>query len=242
MNRAMLGRMVMRAGTAQLPPGTALMAVAGSLAEASAAVAAGADLIDLGAATAEMIIAFRSRHPGIPVCAAGGPADIVRDAAVAQVTGALLLCADGCRPGQRDAARPSPGRRPARDGARGHRERAGGPGRRGSRRQTGCAARRATASSTFVAAGQAHRESAGSQLASVAGIVGISGGQFLAGRESGADRLPGGGAARAGHGRFGARHPAASPHRPWARLGRYRADGPSVWFANRGSGPALLLF
>ncbi len=94
MNRAMLGRVVMSAGTARLPPTTALMAVAGSLAEASAAVAAGADLIDLAAATPETIIAFRSRHPGIPICAAGLPADVVRDAAVARVTGAILLCGD----------------------------------------------------------------------------------------------------------------------------------------------------
>jgi hypothetical protein len=95
MNRAMLGRMVMGTGAAWLRPGTVLVAVAGSLGEASAAVAAGADLIDLGAATAEMITAFRSRHPGIPVCAAGSPADVVRDATAARLTGALLLCDDG---------------------------------------------------------------------------------------------------------------------------------------------------
>ncbi len=94
MNRAMLGRMVMSAGVARLPAATALMAVAGSLAEASAAVAAGADLIDLGAATPETIAAFRSRHPGIAICAAGRQADVVRDAAVARVTGAILLGSD----------------------------------------------------------------------------------------------------------------------------------------------------
>jgi len=94
MNRAMLGRMVMSAGATRLRPGTALVAVAGSLREASAAVAAGADLIDLGAATAEMINRFRSRHPGIPVCAAGSPADLVRDAKAARLSGALLLCDD----------------------------------------------------------------------------------------------------------------------------------------------------
>ena len=94
MNRAMLGRMVMSAGAARLPPATALMAVAGNLAEASAAVAAGADLIDLAGAAPETITAFRSRHPGIPISAAGRPADIVRDAAIARVTGAILLCGD----------------------------------------------------------------------------------------------------------------------------------------------------
>ena len=94
MNRAMLGRMVMSAGPVRLPPTTALMAVADGLAEASAAVAAGADLIDLEAATPQTIAAFRSRHPGIPICVAGRPADVVRDAAVARVTGAILLCGD----------------------------------------------------------------------------------------------------------------------------------------------------
>ena len=94
MNRAMLGPMVMSAGVARLPAATALMAVAGSLAEASAAVAAGADLIDLGAATPETITAFRSQYPGIRVCAAGSQADMVRDAAVARLTGAMLLCGD----------------------------------------------------------------------------------------------------------------------------------------------------
>ena len=94
MNRAMLGRMVMSAGAARLPPATALMAVAGNIAEASAAVAAGADLIDLAAAAPETITAFRSRHPGIPISAAGRSADIVRDAAIARVTGAIMLCGD----------------------------------------------------------------------------------------------------------------------------------------------------
>jgi len=94
MNRAMLGRMVMHAGAGQLPPGTALIAVAEDLAAASAALAAGADLIALGTAPAEMIAAFRADHPGSLVCAAGSPADAVREAAVAQATGALLVCAD----------------------------------------------------------------------------------------------------------------------------------------------------
>jgi hypothetical protein len=94
MNRAMLGPVVMHAGAGQLPPGTALIAVAEDLAAASAALAAGADLIDLGPAPAEMIAAFRADHPGILVCAAGSPADVVREAAVARATGALLVCAD----------------------------------------------------------------------------------------------------------------------------------------------------
>jgi hypothetical protein len=94
MNRAMLGRMVMRAAVRRLPPGTALIAVAHHLAAASAAVAAGADVVDLGAASAELIAAFRDRHPGILVYAAAGPADLVRDPTTARVTGALLVCTD----------------------------------------------------------------------------------------------------------------------------------------------------
>ncbi|MGD0373820.1 MAG: hypothetical protein ABSB01_04455 [Streptosporangiaceae bacterium] len=90
----MLGRMVMRAAPGQLPPGTALIAVAHHLTEASVAVAAGADVVDLGAAPAEMIAAFRALHPGILVCATGAPADVVRDPASAAATGALLVCAD----------------------------------------------------------------------------------------------------------------------------------------------------
>jgi dihydropteroate synthase len=93
MNRAMLGLMVLR-GTDPLPPGTALIAVAYSLAGASAAVLAGADVVDLAAAPAEVIPAFRARHPGVPFFAAAPGADLVRDAAQARATGALLICAD----------------------------------------------------------------------------------------------------------------------------------------------------
>lgn len=92
MNRAMLGRMVMRAVVGRPPPGTALIAVAHRLTEASVAVAAGADGVDLGAAPAEMIKGFRDLHPGFLVCATGSPADVVREPAVAAATGALLLC------------------------------------------------------------------------------------------------------------------------------------------------------
>jgi dihydropteroate synthase len=94
MNRAMLGLMVLRALT-PLPPGTALIAVADSLAGAAAAVLAGADVVDLAAAPAEVILAFRARHPGVLVVGAAAPgADLVRDAAQARATGALLICAD----------------------------------------------------------------------------------------------------------------------------------------------------
>jgi hypothetical protein len=94
MNRAMLERMVLRTtGWPALPP-TALIAVASHLADASAAVTAGADLVDLGAARPEVIAAFRARHPGILVCAAGGQADVVRDVSAANAYGAQLICED----------------------------------------------------------------------------------------------------------------------------------------------------
>ena len=93
MNRAMLGRMVLP-GAGPLPAGTALLAVADDLAEAVAAVRAGADAVDFAAAPAGVITAFRARHPGVPVCAALPSAELVRDASLARATGALLLSRD----------------------------------------------------------------------------------------------------------------------------------------------------
>jgi hypothetical protein len=76
------------------------MAVASTAAAARSAVAAGADLVDLtGAAPAE-IAAFRRAHPGVPVCADGGDADLTRDPSVAAASGARLICAS-----QEEAAR-----------------------------------------------------------------------------------------------------------------------------------------
>jgi dihydropteroate synthase len=88
----MLRRMVARVPGGALRTGTALLAVA-SLAEAAAAVGAGADLVDLGAAGDEIIAAFRRAHPGVGVCSDAGPGDLVRDR-TALTAGALLLCAD----------------------------------------------------------------------------------------------------------------------------------------------------
>jgi hypothetical protein len=84
-------------GKQQLPwrpadQGTALIAVARSMAEAEAAVSAGAGMVDLGAAGSETIIAVRSRFPGIGVCAAGQPADVISDVAAARANGALAIC------------------------------------------------------------------------------------------------------------------------------------------------------
>jgi dihydropteroate synthase len=69
------------------------MAVAATAAEASSAVDAGADLVDLtGAAPAE-VATFRRAHPGVPVCADGGDTDLTRDSSVAAASGARLICA-----------------------------------------------------------------------------------------------------------------------------------------------------
>jgi hypothetical protein len=87
----MLGAMVGAAGG--LPAaGTALLAVAGTAAEAAAAVRAGAALVDLGTAGPAVIATFRAGNPGIPVCAACEQADLVRDPAMALRTGAILVC------------------------------------------------------------------------------------------------------------------------------------------------------
>jgi hypothetical protein len=71
----------------------AVLAVVTSVAEAAAAVDAGADLLDLPDASPDMIAAVRARCPGILVCGPDQPADVVRDAAAARATGALLICA-----------------------------------------------------------------------------------------------------------------------------------------------------
>lgn len=69
------------------------MAVAATAAAAGSAVDAGADLVDLtGAAPAE-IAAFQHTHPGVPVCADDGDADLTRDPSVAAASGARLICA-----------------------------------------------------------------------------------------------------------------------------------------------------
>ena len=80
---------------------TALLAVVTSLSEAQAALEAGADMVDLGAARPDTIRAVQARLAGTVVCATGPPADVVRDVAAARETGAVALC-DGI-----DAARGS---------------------------------------------------------------------------------------------------------------------------------------
>jgi dihydropteroate synthase len=91
-NRAMLGSMVGAPGGLSAP-GTALLAVAGNVPEATAAVRAGAAIVDLGTAGPAAIAELRASHPGVLVCAASEQADFVRDPVTALRTGAILLCA-----------------------------------------------------------------------------------------------------------------------------------------------------
>jgi hypothetical protein len=109
--RAMLRCMVSAPGGrrvigATVPPaaGTALLAVAGTVAEATAAAAAGAAFIDLGPADQAVragqavlarsaaIAALRASHPGLLICADSEQADLVRDQATALRSGAILIC------------------------------------------------------------------------------------------------------------------------------------------------------
>jgi hypothetical protein len=61
-----------------------LVAVVSSETEADAAVRAGADLVDLAAATQQQIIAVRDRHPDVGVCTA--------DVAAARAAGVIAIC------------------------------------------------------------------------------------------------------------------------------------------------------
>jgi hypothetical protein len=70
-----------------------VLAVVTSAAEAAAAADAGADLLDLPDASPDTIAAVQARCPGILVCGPDQPADVMRDAAAARGTGALLICA-----------------------------------------------------------------------------------------------------------------------------------------------------
>jgi hypothetical protein len=70
----------------------ALLAVVTSLPQAQAALRAGADLVDLGAAGPDVIREVQVRLAGVGVCAAGPPADVVRNVAAARETGAVALC------------------------------------------------------------------------------------------------------------------------------------------------------
>ena len=73
--------------------GPALLAVVSDTAGAAAAVDAGADLLDLPEAGPDLIGAVQARFPGVLVCGAAPPADVVRDEATARATGTRLICA-----------------------------------------------------------------------------------------------------------------------------------------------------
>jgi dihydropteroate synthase len=75
------------------PARTALIAAADTIDEASAALRAGADLVDLTAARAAITV-FRSRHPGAAVCVASPPAGSMAELAAALAAHATLICAD----------------------------------------------------------------------------------------------------------------------------------------------------
>jgi len=73
--------------------GPALLAVVNDTAGAAAAIDAGADLLDLPEAGPDLIGAVQARFPGVLVCGAAPPADVLRDEATARATGARLICA-----------------------------------------------------------------------------------------------------------------------------------------------------
>ena len=74
--------------------GTAVLAVAGDVAEAETAIGRGADLVDLWEAADGAAAAVAARFPDVPVCARAGWAALTRDPAAARPTGAVLICAD----------------------------------------------------------------------------------------------------------------------------------------------------
>ena len=87
--------------------GPALLAVVSDTAGAAAAIDAGADLLDLPEAGPDLIGAVQARFPGVLVCGAAPPADVLRDEATARATGARLICAglDAARASQLPAVR-----------------------------------------------------------------------------------------------------------------------------------------
>jgi hypothetical protein len=60
--------------------------------ETDAAVRARAELVDLGTAAPEQVMAVQARYPGVGVCAAGALADVTSDVAVAREAGVMAIC------------------------------------------------------------------------------------------------------------------------------------------------------
>ena len=94
-NRAMPRPVLTPAPGNSPQPGPALIAVAASLGAATAAVLAGADIVDLGDPPGLDIAAFLTANPGVPFCAAGDDrAVLTRQAAEARIGGPRLICRD----------------------------------------------------------------------------------------------------------------------------------------------------
>lgn len=74
--------------------GPALIAVAASLSAATAAVLAGADIVDLGDPPGLDIAAFLTANPGVPFCASDDRAVLTRQPAAARIGGPRLICRD----------------------------------------------------------------------------------------------------------------------------------------------------
>jgi hypothetical protein len=72
-------------------PGIVVLAPVATVAQATAAAAAGAGLLDAGD-DAGLVPAIRRAVAGVRVCAAHEDADLVRDAGLAARTGAALIC------------------------------------------------------------------------------------------------------------------------------------------------------
>jgi hypothetical protein len=75
----------------KLPSVTAVLATASDLTTATAAIDAGADLIDLWAADEETVRQVQKNYPDIPAIARSGQAALTRDPAAAKRTGALVV-------------------------------------------------------------------------------------------------------------------------------------------------------
>ena len=233
--------------------GAAVLAVVTSAAEAEAAVAGGADLLDLPDAAPDTIAAVRARCPGILLCGAGRAADVVRDAAAARASGALLLCAgiEAARASDLPAGRPLVSVPPGlvqeaaqagwavlvdadRAAAQLSRGRAPGPRPPGPRSppRPPVRARRIRPGGV-----SARRRGARWVRASRRRARGTGSGrdrgdgraQLVAGRRGGPHPPSRSGQARAGHGRVDPGRPAARPHRPRPRLGRDHAPAGTTY-------------
>ncbi len=87
-----------------LPRTTMVAAAARDLATAAAAIAAGADLIDLSGADPQVVTAVRDRYPGVLTCGPAEGAALAGERDAALRTRALLICADPDAAGAAEAS------------------------------------------------------------------------------------------------------------------------------------------